>query len=246
MSGVPRIIRYLAVLVAAGAVVLAAPLVYPRLELAPLWYPVVGVDVSNHQGEIDWPKLAESGVSFAYIKATEGGDFRDRSFARNWSEAKRAGVKRGAYHFFTLCRSAREQADNFIATVPDDPDALPPVVDAEHMGPCTATLTPEDHVAMLGEYLDAVESHYGRRPLVYTTWEFDSAMLAGALSGERFWARSLVVPPMFRTAQWVIWQYHNRGRRPGVAGDLDLDVFRGTKADFDRFSSAISRPETIP
>lgn len=229
---------------AAGLAALA-PLVYPHFELAPWWYPVVGVDVSNHQGEIDWPALASSGVAFAYIKATEGATFKDKSFARNWSEAEKAGIPRGAYHFFTLCKSAVEQAENFIETVPNDPKALPPVVDAEHMGPCTATLTADDHVAMLEQFLDAVEKHYGRRPIVYTTSEFESSMLEGALAGERFWARNLVIPPIFRRDQWLIWQYHNRGRRPGVKGDLDLNVFRGTRADFNRFAVPGASLETI-
>ncbi len=217
---------------------LLAPFVYPRLELAPLWHEVVGVDVSNHQGEIDWPALARSGVGFAYIKATEGASFRDKSFARNWSEAARAGVPRGAYHFFTLCKPAAEQARNFIDTVPVDPSALPPVVDAEHLGPCTESATNAGQVAELEEFLDAVEHHYGRRPLVYTTEEFDAAMLQGALRGERFWARSLVFSPGFRRDQWIIWQYQNRGRRPGVKGDLDLNVFRGTRRDFEAFAKA--------
>lgn len=232
-------IRFRGLAISAGfaaALAAAAPFLYPYVELAPWRYPVVGVDVSNHQGEIDWAVLAESGVAFAYIKASEGGDFRDKSFARNWAEAKRAGIPRGAYHFFTLCRSAAEQAQNFIDAVPKDPDALPPVVDAEHMGPCTATVTPGDHVAMLRELLDTLEKRFDRRPLVYTTAEFESAKLAGALAGERFWARSLVVPPGFRQGQWVIWQYHNRGRRRGVEGDLDLNVFRGTRAEFEAFA----------
>lgn len=218
-----------------ATLVALAPLAYPHVELAPLLHPVVGVDVSNHQGVIDWDALANNGVAFAYIKASEGATFKDKSFARNWTEAARVGVPRGAYHFFTLCRSAAEQAKNFIDTVPKDPDALPPVVDAEHMGPCTESPTPSDHVAMLSEFIDTLEQHYGHRPLVYTTAEFNSSMLVGALAGERFWARSLVIPPLFRRDQWVIWQYHNRGRRPGVTGDLDLNVFRGSRADFEAF-----------
>lgn len=215
--------------------VAAAPHVYRHLELAPLVYPVVGVDVSNHQGAIDWPALASSGIAFAYIKATEGATFRDERFSENWSAADRAGIPRGAYHFFTLCRSAAEQARNFIETVPSDPGALPPVIDAEHMGPCTDAPTPKNHVAMILEFIALLEGHYGRRPLVYTTGEFEAAMLKDALAGERFWLRSLVVPPMFRRNEWVIWQFHNRGRRPGVKGDLDLDVFRGTPAEFETF-----------
>ena len=225
--------------VLAGAAVLgliAAPPIYSRLELAPFLHEVVGVDVSNHQGEIDWPALGKSGIGFAYIKATEGATFRDKSFARNWSEAERAGIPRGAYHFFTLCRSASEQAQNFIETVPKDPKALPPVVDAEHLGPCTQSATNADHAAELMGFLNALERHYGRRPLIYTTQEFDASMLEGMLRDEQFWVRSLVLPPRFREAQWVIWQYHNRGSRPGVKGDVDLNVFRGTRSDFDAFA----------
>jgi lysozyme len=239
-----RVWRYAIGAGLAAIVVALAPLAYPHVELAPLLHPVVGVDISNHQGSIDWDALANSGVAFAYIKASEGATFKDKSFARNWSEAARVGVPRGAYHFFTLCRSAAEQAKNFIETVPKDPHALPPVVDAEHMGPCTSTPTPGDHVSMLSEFINALEKHYGHRPVIYTTAEFDTSMLDGALAGERFWARSLVIPPLFRRDQWVIWQYHNRGRRPGVKGDLDLNVFRGTRADFEAFAAGAASAAT--
>src|SRR5580704_311225 len=110
--------------------------VYARLELARLRYDVIGVDVSHHQGQIDWNALARGGVAFAYVKATEGANFQDISFATNWAQAARTGLPRGAYHFFTLCRSGTDQARNFMATVPRDPQALPPVVDVESMGPC--------------------------------------------------------------------------------------------------------------
>jgi lysozyme len=219
---------------AVGVAVAAAPRLYPYVEIAPLLHEVVGVDVSNHQGEIDWPALKRSGIGFAYIKATEGGDFKDKSFARNWAEAERAGIPRGAYHFYRFC-SVTEDARNFTETVPKDPSALPPVVDVEVIGPCTATLTEEDQLEMLSQLLDVLEQHYGRRPIIYTTPEFDRGMLAGRFERERFWLRSLVLPPLFRRDRWVIWQYHSRGRRPGVRGRLDLDVFRGTRADFERF-----------
>ena len=101
-------------------------------------FPAQGIDVSHHQGAIDWPLLPAQGVDFAYIKASEGGDHRDRAFAANWSGARRAGIARGAYHFFTLCRPGADQAANFIAAVPAEPDALPPAVDLEYMGNCAA------------------------------------------------------------------------------------------------------------
>lgn len=204
-------------------------------QLAPAWYNVTGVDVSNHQGEIDWPALAGSQVVFAYIKATEGGDFKDKRFQLNWDGAKKAGVARGAYHFFTQCRTGLEQANNFISTVPRESGALPPVVDAEHMNPCRTGQQISSVVDEITTMLGLLEAHYGRRPLIYTSPDFDSLYFQGKLAGERFWVRSLFWPPAFRTEQWLIWQYHDAGRRPGVSGPVDLNVFRGSKRQFEAF-----------
>src|SRR5690349_19309677 len=99
-------------------------------------YPHQGIDVSHHQGHITWAKLPSQGVDFAYIKATEGSDHVDRRFSRNWHAADRAGVHRGAYHFFGLCSSGEAQAANFVRTVPYDASALAPAVDLEFPGNC--------------------------------------------------------------------------------------------------------------
>jgi lysozyme len=213
----------------------AAPFAYSRLELAPLWYPIVGIDVSNHQGAIDWPKVHAGGVRFAYIKASEGRDFRDKSFERNWAGAAAAGIPRGAYHFFTACKPGVEQAKNFIAAVPRESASLPPVVDVEHDGPCRDGAPVADLVGEIERFMTDVQAHYGVRPLVYTTAEFHDANLEGKLASEQFWIRSLVVEPRFRKAEWRLWQYHNWGTRPGIEGPVDLNVFRGTEADFRTF-----------
>lgn len=228
----------LAGLAALIALAILTPFLYSRLELAPLRYPVTGIDVSHHQGEIDWRRVAESGVAFAYIKATEGGESRDERFVENWEGAKVSGILRGAYHFFTLCRSGAEQAQNFIGVVPREPGALPPVVDAEHMGPCRHGKIIDDPMAELEAFIARVERHIGQRLVVYTTAEFEAAMLAGKLTQERFWARSLVLEPRFRQEQWLFWQYHNRGARPGITGPVDLNVFRGSRAELERLRAA--------
>src|SRR5262249_5746880 len=216
--------------------ILAAPWAFSRIELAPLRYDVIGVDVSRHQGPIDWRTLAGSGIGFAYIKATEGATFRDANFVTNWSESALADIPRGAYHFFTQCRTGADQARNFIAAVPLDLRALPHVIDAEHMGPCRTGLAVADVVQEIDAFLALVEAHYGRRPLIYTTSEFHNVYLAGRLAGERFWLRSLVVPPRFGGRSWTICQYHNRRRRPGTIGGVDLNAFTGSRADFAGFA----------
>jgi lysozyme len=226
----------LALAIAAIAVI-TARYGYERIEFAALFYPVTGLDISHHQGAIDWPALRKSGAAFAYIKATEGGNYRDPRFQQNWQGSRDAGLRRGAYHFFTLCKSGAEQAANFIATVPVDADALPHAVDVEHLGPCSGGSAMSNVPAEIESFLDRVEAQYGRRPVVYTTREFHDTHLSGRLLAERFWLRSLVVPPRFRQSQWVLWQYHNRGRRTGVAGPLDLNAFAGSQADFERFAA---------
>jgi lysozyme len=215
--------------VAAGALLWAF---YPRIETAAS-YKVRGVDVSAHNGAIDWARLKADGVAFAYIKASEGGDFTDPEFANNWRGASMAGIPRGAYHFLTQCRSGLAQAQQFLSVVPRDTGALPPVVDAEHMGPCTQGPAMKDIAAELEVFLDEVEARLGKRPIIYTTKEFHDAYLAGLFPDERFWVRSLFFEPEFRKGQWTFWQYHNKGVRDGVKGPVDLNAFRGTEAELD-------------
>jgi lysozyme len=222
---------------AAGAGAGGGVLAYPHVETARLWYGVIGVDVSHHQGDIDWPTLAHTDVAFAYIKATEGGDFRDRRFQASWEGARKAGLLRGAYHFFTQCRTGTEQARNFVAAVPREPDALPPAVDLEHMGPCRSGPPPADLAQEIATFLALLQEHYGRRPILYVTSEFDSTYLSGGFENETFWTRSIMLPPCFRSDRWLIWQYHNCARRAGIKGPVDLNAFRGSRRDLEAFAA---------
>ena len=90
-------------------------------------------------------KISPEKFQFVYLKATEGGDYKDSKFQENWLKAREHGFHVGAYHFYRLCRDGKTQADNFIATVPNKADALPPVIDLEYDGNCinahTKTIT---------------------------------------------------------------------------------------------------------
>lgn len=233
--------------IAAAAFIVALALVrfWPDIEVAALGYEVTGVDVSSHQGRIDWPALAGSGVAFAYIKASEGSDHVDPAFAENWRDAWAAKAPRGAYHFFTLCQPGRVQARHFLRTV-DGPGELPPALDAEHMGPCRKGPTADDPAAEIEAFLDEVERVTGERPIIYTTRRFHDAFLVGRLERERFWIRSLGTPPRFRTRDWVIWQIDHAARRAGIEGPVDLNVYRGSKRAFAAFLSAPPRADAPP
>jgi len=189
-------------------------------------FPVQGVDVSHHQGAIDWAQLPGQGVDFAYIKATEGGDFTDDAFAENWRAAQAAGIKRGAYHFFTLCRPGAEQAAHFIATVPADQDALAPAVDLEFLGNCADRPKMADVRAELAAFLTPVEAHYGKPAVLYLTGEFDKTYGISGAFDRPLWLRSLVFEPGFGARPWTIWQASNFRRLEGVTGRVDWNVMR--------------------
>ena len=72
----------------------------PGVKIDSYRFPVVGIDVSSHQGKINWKEVYSSKINFAFIKATEGETFVDKRFKYNFSNAKKNNIIVGAYHFF--------------------------------------------------------------------------------------------------------------------------------------------------
>ena len=167
-------------------------------------------------------------TDFAYIKATEGGDWVDRKFQTNWKEARAANIIVGAYHFFTFCRPGLDQAKNFINTVPVDATALPPAVDLEYGGNCKTTKTNNEIVNELKAFLRLVEKHYRTKAILYVTPEFYQSFSGYKFLKEyRLWVRSIARPPSYGEENWEIWQFHNRGKKQGIQGPVDLNVAKG-------------------
>jgi lysozyme len=185
-----------------------------------------GIDVSTHQGQIDWSAVAGDRISFAYIKASEGGDFVDERFTENWDGASAAGLDRGAYHFFTLCRSGAEQAGHFLSVAIPDPAALAPAVDLELKGNCARRPTREEFLVELRVFLDRVERAWDRQVVIYTTDDFDDVYPVRGLSRLLWEAPYYRRPPA--NADWVIWQVTSLASVKGVEGRVDLDITRGT------------------
>jgi lysozyme len=183
-----------------------------------------GIDVSHHQGHIAWTELPRQNVDFAYIKATEGGDHVDRRFSINWQAARAAGLNRGAYHFFTLCRSGREQAAHFIRHVPVDAAALAPAVDLEFPGNCRSRPSRAKFHRELGDFLRIVEAQYGKHAVLYLTRHFDKRYRVSATFHRPLWLRSLGYEPSFGARRWTIWQVSSSHRLEGVHGRVDWNV----------------------
>ena len=192
---------------------------------------VRGIDVSDHQGTVNWTAVSKSGVEFAITKATEGGTFVADSFQRNWSGIRSVGLVRGAYHFYRARTDALAQANLFLNMVKLQPGDLPPVLDIES----DDGVDPERIRAGIRSWLVRVEAATGRRPILYTypgfwerlgNWqEFREYPLwiAHYTTAARPW-----VPGGWRT--WTMWQFTDSGTVDGVTGPVDVNSFNVVKA----------------
>ncbi|HXU07100.1 MAG TPA: GH25 family lysozyme [Polyangia bacterium] len=204
---------------------------------SPARFPLWGVDVSHHQGDVDWTTVArQPQIAFAYVKATEGGDWVDPRFQANWDGARRAGLRVGAYHFFTFCRPAADQARHFLQVLPRDADTLPPAVDVELGGNCAAIPADREVRDALAVWMDAVAAATGREPIVYLTREAYDRFTDAPRLRRRVWIRNVWREPrLSQTEPWALWQFDARAHLAGIATFVDLDVFRGARAELDRF-----------
>lgn len=192
-------------------------------------YPLRGADVSMWQDAIDWDALGKAGLSFVFVKATEGARKVDPGFSRNWAGAKKAGLRRGAYHYWDFCGAGAAQAAHVIATVPRDDEALPLTVDLEDSRPCRLP-SREAFQKSFAVFLARVEKAYGKKPLLYVNYSiYERYLSGGGDHGLRLWISDPhhAAPAMPEAAAWTFWQYSFRGTLPGIGTAVDLDVFNG-------------------
>ena len=209
---------------------------YPGFGIdIPESYSIHGIDISYYQGNVNWSEVRSMQVKqvkigFAFIKATEGLVNVDRMFKRNWKNAERAGVTRGAYHFFLATKSGKAQAENFIRNVRLKPGDLPPVLDIEQL----YGVNPKKMRKEVQVWLQAVEDNYHVKPIIYTYVNFYSQFLDGAFDDYPLWAAHYLEqkkPHVHRT--WSFWQHNERGRVNGIVTRVDFNVFNGDSSEFE-------------
>ncbi len=164
-----------------------------------------GLDVSHHNGQLDWQDLARQGYAFMFSKATEGVNYIDKSFYINFNKAQEAGVKTGAYHFFHPNQDPILQVNSFMWTVGQRrPGDLPPVLDWE----VTNNMDNEFQKANAHKWLEAVEKECGKKPLIYSSPAFLSAL--GDLSSFKdygLWIAHYGVKEPRLVAPWKTWVF---------------------------------------
>ena len=233
------------VVLLALAALIAKPYIKERHNIdkgasVPGSYYCYGIDISRYQTDIEWDKIKVltdaqgrstnsvnqakdiRNVSYVFIKATEGNSFKDKYFKKHWKNAKKSGIRRGAYHFFRSSKDAETQARHFIRTVGElSADDLPPVLDIEtiHKGCSYKTLNDKALT-----WLKTVENHYGIKPIVYSSASFINDILGKEIKENYpIWVAHYGAPAP-RCARWHIWQFADDAVVYGIDGYVDLNV----------------------
>ncbi len=212
---------------------------FARLGLPGVW----GIDVSHWQDQIDWARVKQEGPDFAFLKATEGGDIVDATYARNWKETKDKGILRGPYHFFRPRTNLQTQIDNFSRVIEANGIGvgdLPPVLDAEEPK-LWKGIGKKAAADLCVGFLEGVKKNLGLRvPLIiYMSSSFSEEILGAdpRLKQNILWVADYTppVPGQPRVPKpwdsWDFYQFTEHGTMPGINGkDVDINRFNGDRS----------------
>lgn len=184
-----------------------------------------GIDVSHHNGVIDWAKVAkDTNIVFVYIKATTGATHIDDCYKKHITEARKNGLKVGSYHFLTSYSSAHAQFENFKKQVKRSEQDLIPMVDVEaELGKWTRKQVQDSLLV----FMRLCKSYYGKYPLVY-----GSQTSYNTYCAPRFNKFHLMIanyngkaPVISGAGHYSIWQYTENGKVAGINHPVDKSRF---------------------
>lgn len=240
----PDYIKWLLLLGAAALVVLLGAYVGWRyilphsVEVNRYRYPVAGIDVSKHNGDIDFEQVRDDDYQFVFIKASEGKTYRDEAFERNYQRARDAGLMVGAYHFFRKNREGSEQAENFLNAIKDKAFDLPLVIDLEDDWGNGAAI---DRKTALQRVMDMINilTDKGYTVMIYTNLDGYNKYYKDMLGDHDLWLCSFTSPDLLPHLPHCIQQFSHEGSVAGVKGKVDLNVYRGNKKEWKRYLDRI-------
>ena len=204
----------------------------------PKGYTVHGIDISHHQGTINWKRLRRVVIdshtlTFVVIKSTEGASYYDHYFKFNYRQASEAGFVVGAYHFFNPLSSGSDQAWFYLRNVKLKKGDMRPVLDVEIIEKNDVKLSKEELRRNVLEWMRVVENFYGVPPILYTYKNFKELYLDGPeFDKYPLWLAHYYVPTVQYEGKWQMWQYSEVGKLPGISKHVDMNIFNGSKREF--------------
>jgi GH25 family lysozyme M1 (1,4-beta-N-acetylmuramidase) len=197
-----------------------------------------GVDVSSHQGNVAWSTLWNSGVKWAYVKATEGTYYKNPYFAQQYNGSYNVGMIRGAYHFATPdTTTGAAQADYFVNNGGGwsrDGKTLPGALDIEWnpYGSACYGKTQSGMVAWIRDFVNRYKYRTGRDPVIYTAtswWKQCTGNYSGFGSTNPLWVARYASTVGELPAGWpyyTMWQYTSSGPTVGDHNHFNGDLSR--------------------
>lgn len=216
----------------------------PDVVLSRLEFPIRGIDISAHNGPVDFMQVLADSIDFVYIKATEGATWRDALFEQNYRAARDAGLAVGIYHFFRFDVPGWRQSVNIIGAIGNRHLDMPVAIDVEEWGN-PAQFTTDDIITHLRSLVEMLRQN-GREPIIYTNKNGYYRFVRGHFDDVALWICSFTSPPLAERDRWTIWQHSHVGRIRGINGPVDLCTFNtplhGDYASWLKFNPAISVP----
>lgn len=185
---------------------------------------VDGIDVSSHQGDIDWEKVAANDdIRFAYVKATEGETYRSPHYLANVRQARSLGLLVGSYHYLSTTSPISEQCRNFVSTIGQINQDLIPMIDVEDRGEWSRSQL-IDSLSVMAHML---EQHFGHKPMIYSTMDFYNLNLSPQFNKYPLYiGRYSSSPPSISwEGEYTIWQFTEDGIMAGINVYVDLCRF---------------------
>ncbi len=205
-----------------------APISISKLPTLPEGFKSYGIDISHHQGEIDWDTFfqqSDSTIRFIYCKVTEGELLEDRQWPTNHARLSHEKIPHGGYHFFRPSIDPTIQAKHFLKHYKHTEASLPPALDVETEGVSDKVL-----ISNMKTWLNIVEKATGKRPVIYTSYNFYSEKFKHHFDRYKFWVANYSNSShRFVDEQIIHWQFSETGEVPGIKGFVDLNY---SKIDF--------------
>lgn len=202
-------------------------------------FTVRGVDISAHNGYVDFDSLRNSGIDFVYIKASEGATWRDARFEDNYRRALASGLAVGVYHYFRFDVEGWRQSVNVMRAINGRRLDLPVAIDVEEWANSSRPST--DHVVTQLRSMVELLRQGGREVIIYTNLSGYYRFIRNHFDDVPLWICSFRDEPLYDAARWTIWQHSHIGSAAGVSGNVDLNTFN-TPALGDWHDYLASRP----
>lgn len=205
-------------------------------------YPIAGIDVSKHNGDIDFDQVRDDDYQFVYIKASEGMTYKDDAFDRNYRAARKAGLKVGAYHFFRKNRTGEEQASNLLSAIRGKELDLPLVIDLEDDWGNGAGVSRQEALERVMDMIEVLNGK-GYQVMIYTNLDGYNKYYKDMLGDHDLWLCSFNSPDLLTSLPHCFQQFSHEGSVRGIEGKVDLNVFRGSRGEWENYLDDVKHPD---